>query len=85
MATEQAGAPVDKLVLVLWSAGPGNPTLAAAPFVYALAARALEVEVDMHFTSSTVRGSWGVADSAHTAPNVPRPSAISFAKSKLRG
>jgi predicted peroxiredoxin len=41
--------------------------LAAAPFVYALAARALEVEVDMHFTSSTVR--WllpGVADAAHT-------------------
>ena len=61
------GADADKLVIVLWSAGPENPTLAAAPFVYALAARALEVEVDMHFTSSTVR--WllpGVADAAHT-------------------
>jgi uncharacterized protein len=60
----------DKLVIVLWSAGPDAPNgaaLAAAPFVYALAARALEVDVDMHFTSSTVR--WllpGVADAAHT-------------------
>ena len=60
----------DKLVIVLWSTGPdapNGPALAAAPFVYALAARALEVDVDMHFTSSTVR--WllpGVADAAHT-------------------
>ncbi len=57
----------DKLVIVLWSAGPERPSLAAAPFVYALAARALEVEVDMHFTSTTVR--WllpGVADAAYT-------------------
>ena len=63
-------AGVDKLVIVLWSVGPrvpNGPMLAAAPFVYALAARALEVDVDMHFTSSTVR--WllpGVADAAHT-------------------
>ena len=59
--------PADKLVIVLWASGPDRPALAAAPFVYALAARALEVEVDMHFTSSTVR--WllpGVADGAHT-------------------
>ena len=65
MATEQSNA--DKLVIVLWSAGPDQPLLAAAPFVYALAARALEITVDMHFTSSTVR--WlvpGVADTAHT-------------------
>ena len=60
----------DKLVIVLWSAGPDAPNgaaLAAAPFVYALAARALEVDVDMHFTSTTVR--WllpGVADTAPT-------------------
>ncbi|MGH6612143.1 MAG: DsrE family protein [Burkholderiaceae bacterium] len=56
-----------KLVIVLWSAGPERPALAAAPFVYALAARALDIEVDMHFTSTTVR--WllpGVADAAYT-------------------
>lgn len=60
-------AAADKLVIVLWSAGPERPALAAAPFIYALAARALDVDVDMHFTSSTVR--WllpGVADAAHT-------------------
>ncbi len=59
-----------RLILVLWACGPDRPggaQLAAAPFVYALAARALEIEVEMHFTSSTVR--WllqDVAESAHT-------------------
>ena len=65
MATELSNT--EKLVIVLWSAGPDKPALAAAPFVYALAARALDVSVDMHFTSTTVR--WllpGVADVAYT-------------------
>lgn len=59
-----------RLVIVLWSCGPdrtGGAQLAAAPFVYALAARALEIDVEMHFTSSAVR--WllpGDADAAHT-------------------
>lgn len=57
----------DRLVIVVWSAGPDRPVQAAAPFVYALAARAFEVPVEMHFTSTAVR--WlvaGVADSAYT-------------------
>lgn len=57
----------DRFVVVVWSAGPDRPVQAAAPFVYALAARALEVDVEMHFTSTAVR--WlvaGVADGAHT-------------------
>jgi predicted peroxiredoxin len=57
----------DRLVIVVWSAGPDRPVLVAAPFVYALAARALEVDVEMHFTSIAVR--WlvaGVADGAYT-------------------
>lgn len=60
----------ERLVIVLWSCGPdrtGGAQLAAAPFVYALAARALDIEVEMHFTSTTVR--WllaGVADRAFT-------------------
>jgi predicted peroxiredoxin len=60
----------ERLLIVLWACGPdrpGGPVLAAAPFVYALAARALEIEVELHFTSSAVR--WlleGVADGAHT-------------------
>lgn len=61
------GKPVDRLVIVVWLAGPERPVQAAAPFVYALAARALEVPVEMHFTSTAVR--WlvaGVADAAYT-------------------
>lgn len=59
--------PVDTLMIVVWSAGPDRPDLAAAPFVYALAARALEIEVEMHFTASTVRWLFGgVADRAYT-------------------
>jgi len=56
-----------RLVIVVWSAGPDRPVLAAAPFVYALAARAYELPVEMHFTSTAVR--WllaGVADAAYT-------------------
>lgn len=63
-------APAGRLIIVLWSCGPDRPggaVLAAAPLVYALTASALEVAVELHFTSSTVR--WlvrGVADAAHT-------------------
>lgn len=59
-----------RLVIVVWSCGPDRPggaALAAAPFVYALTAAALDVDVEMHFTSSAVR--WlvqGVAAAAFT-------------------
>ena len=57
----------DKLVIVMWSADPSAPDRAAAPFVYALAARALEIDVEMHFTAGAVRWLFeGVADTAHT-------------------
>jgi uncharacterized protein len=63
-------AAATRLVIVLWSAAPDRDdgaSLVAAPFVYALAARALDIEVEIHFTSSTVR--WlvpGVATEAFT-------------------
>jgi hypothetical protein len=56
-----------RLVIVMWAADPSQPVKAAAPFVYALAARAMEVEVQMHFTSTAVR--WlvrGVAEAGVT-------------------
>jgi predicted peroxiredoxin len=57
----------ERIVIVLWSAGPDRPVQAAAPFVYALAARALDLEVEMHFTSTAVRWLFtGVADAAFT-------------------
>ncbi|HTT09457.1 MAG TPA: DsrE family protein [Burkholderiaceae bacterium] len=59
-----------RLVIVVWSCGPDNPRgamLAAAPFVYALSGRALDLEVEMHFTSSSVRWLFeGVARAAYT-------------------
>lgn len=59
-----------RIVIVVWSCGPDNPRgamLAAAPFVYALSARALDLEVEMHFTSSTVKWLFeGVAKDAYT-------------------
>jgi len=56
-----------RIVIVLWLAGPERPMQAAAPFVYALAARALDLEVEMHFTSTAVRWLFaGVADAAFT-------------------
>lgn len=59
---------ITRVVIVAWSCGPDRPggaVLAAAPFVYALAARALDLDVEMHFTSSTVR--WLVGDEAAQA------------------
>ena len=56
-----------KLVVVVWSADPSAPDRAAAPFVYALAARALEIDVEMHFTAGAVRWLFaGVAAVAFT-------------------
>ena len=57
----------EKLVIVMWSADPSVPDRAAAPFVYALAARALEIDVEMHFTAGAVRWLFeGVAADAYT-------------------
>jgi len=57
----------EKLVIVMWSADPSAPDRAAAPFVYALAARALEIDVEMHFTAGAVRWLFdGVAAAAYT-------------------
>lgn len=61
-------APPQRLLIVLWSCGPDRPggaTLVATPLVYALAARALDIEVELHFTSSTVR--WLLDDAAAQA------------------
>jgi hypothetical protein len=60
-------AEAQRLLIVMWSADPSAPDRAAAPFVYALAARALEIDVEMHFTAGAVRWLFdGVADAAWT-------------------
>ena len=44
-----------RLAILLWSATPDRPELAAAPFVYAAAAAALDAEVEVHFGGKCVR------------------------------
>ncbi len=58
---------VTRAVIVMWQADPSAPDKAAAPLVYALCARALEMEVEIHLTSSAVRWAFeGVAACAYS-------------------
>jgi predicted peroxiredoxin len=55
--------------LLLWAATPEHPELAVTPLVHALAARALDGEVELHFAGPAVR--WlveGVADAVWSTP-----------------
>jgi predicted peroxiredoxin len=44
-----------KLAILLWSVSPERPETAAAPFVYAAAAAAMDCEVEIHFAGSAVK------------------------------
>ncbi|MFZ4501754.1 MAG: DsrE family protein [Burkholderiaceae bacterium] len=58
---------ITRAVLVLWQADPRHPDKAAAPLVYALCARALDMEVEIHLTSSAVAWAFeGVAAAAYS-------------------
>lgn len=46
---------MSKLAILLWSVDLDRPDLAAAPFVYAAAAAALDAEVEIHFAGRSVR------------------------------
>jgi len=46
---------VSHLAILLWSVDVERPDLAAAPFVYAAAAAALDAEVEIHFAARSVR------------------------------
>jgi len=60
-------ASVSRAVIVMWQADPSVPDKAAAPLVYALCARALDMEVEIHLTSSAVRWAFeGVASTAYS-------------------
>lgn len=59
----------DKLALLIWAATPAHPELCVTPLVHALAARALDAEVEIHFAGPAVR--WlvaGVADGLYATP-----------------
>ncbi len=56
----------ERLALLIWAATPDRPELCVTPLVHALAARALDAEVEIHFAGPAVR--WlieGVADTAY--------------------
>lgn len=63
-----------KLAILIAAATPDRPDLAVTPLVYALAARALDCEVEVHFSGPAVR--WlvdGVAASAYPTPEREKP------------
>lgn len=45
----------EKLAILLWSVSPERPDLAAAPFVYAAVAAAMDCEVEIHFAGPATR------------------------------
>ncbi|AXS78609.1 DsrE family protein [Dechloromonas sp. HYN0024] len=45
----------DKLALLIWAATPDRPELVVTPLVHALAGRALDAEVEIHFAGPAVR------------------------------
>lgn len=60
----------DQLALLIWAATPDHPELVVTPLIHALAARALDAEVEIHFAGPAVR--WlvdGVADAAYATPD----------------
>lgn len=54
-ATAQPGqGPAQGLAILLWATGPDRPDLCAAPFMYAAAAAALDLQVEIHFAAASV-------------------------------
>lgn len=47
--------PASRLAILLWSTSVERPDLAAAPFVYAAVAAAMDCEVEIHFAGAAVR------------------------------
>ena len=59
---------MNRLAILLWAANAEQPDLCAAPFVYAMAAAALDAQVEIHFAGKSVRLlEQGVAELALTS------------------
>mgnify|MGYP003551553722 FL=1 len=64
-----------KLAILVWSLSPERPELAAAPFVYAATACAMDCEVEVHFAGTAVKLlEPGVAQNMH--PSAGRERSI---------
>ena len=76
---------MSKLAILLWSVELERPDLAAAPFVYAAAAAALDAEVEIHFAGRSVRLLLaGEAAARKTSPNGDR-TLLDFMLDAARG
>lgn len=76
---------MSKLAILLWSVDLERPDLAAAPFVYAAAAGALDAEVEIHFAGRSVRLLVdGAAESRSTSEHGGR-SLYAFMQDASRG
>jgi len=65
----------ERLALLVWSATPEHPELVVTPLVHALAALALDAEVEIHFAGLAVR--WLVAGVAEAAwPTATREKSV---------
>lgn len=57
------------LVIICWGATPARPELCATPFFHAVAAAAMDIDVEIYFTSASVQLlKKGVADGLATGP-----------------
>ena len=66
---------ITKLAILVWSLSPERPELAAAPFVYAATACAMDCEVEIHFAGTAVKLlKPGVAQNIH--PSAGRERSI---------
>ncbi len=58
-----------KVAILLWATDPDQPHLCATPFFHAAAAAAMDAEVELYFTSRSVKLlARGVADALYTGP-----------------
>lgn len=76
----------DKLAFLIWAATPERPELLVTPLVHALAARALDAEVELHFAGPAVR--WlveGIAASAYATPSREKSVADFFRELHAEG
>jgi predicted peroxiredoxin len=75
---------VKRLAILLWAANPDRPHLCATPFVHAAAAAAMDVEVEMYFTSRSISLlAPGVADGLYAGPT-QRQSVYAFMQEAAR-
>lgn len=76
---------MNKLAILLWSTSLDRPDLAAAPFVYAAAAAALDAEVEIHFAGRSVTLLIAGEAERHSASGRGGRSVYDFMQDAARG